>query len=141
MYQTACRLTKRGLANTFVGRAQAIGSTSSAGSASLAAEDEHNAVLGVDLTDLPEHGSGGEAASGKAARNTYAVKLAYFGPAFSAWAWTCDMQGTTQGAVQRALADACSLDPGQEQVHTAATHCLYCTVTHRSVICPGTLRV
>ena len=83
----------------------------------LATEDKQSAactVLGVDLLDVPEYAPGEDAASGRAVRNTYAVKLAYYGPAFDAWAWACDTPNTTQGVVQRALAAACNLDPGQQ---------------------------
>ena len=98
---------------------QVTGDTSAAGAAARAPDDEHGArraALGVDLAELPEYGPGEEDLTpGRPVRNTYAVKLAYFGPTFSAWAWAAGAPGaTTQGAVQRALAVACGLDPGQQ---------------------------
>ena len=71
---------------------------------------------GLDLADLPEHNEQpGRASKGKSSRHTYAIKLAFFGPAFNGWAWAADTAGTVQGAVQTAIAQAYALGP-EEQV-------------------------
>ena len=70
-----------------------------------------------DLTELPEqqHSTAAPSREQKASRRTYAAKIAYFGPAFpDGWAWASHLEGTTQEAVQQALAQALNLRPDQQ---------------------------